>query len=219
MKYCKQCGSQVNENAAFCIKCGCKITGSEATNTSVPNGVKTKYCPHCGSVVNEKAVVCVACGCSLAKNVVSDTSEPSGAKKKYCPGCGSEVNETAIICTKCGYSLTFGGISPSQNKNDQVLVDVEASYNQGTIKSGGRFVLTTRRIMFYLIPVSSGKGIEIPLTDIVHVERKRTILGLSDRDMTVVVKSYAGINFHFKNKVDREQVLFHITELLTNRND
>jgi len=28
MKYCTQCGSEINENAVICIKCGCNVNGT-----------------------------------------------------------------------------------------------------------------------------------------------------------------------------------------------
>lgn len=28
MKYCTQCGSEINENAVICIKCGCSVRGA-----------------------------------------------------------------------------------------------------------------------------------------------------------------------------------------------
>ena len=35
--YCKNCGAQMNDNAAVCVNCG------------APKGAGTSYCPNCGS--------------------------------------------------------------------------------------------------------------------------------------------------------------------------
>lgn len=58
--YCKNCGVEMNENQAICLKCGVqKDTGNS-------------YCPNCGKPVADKAAVCLNCGVSLE----------SGDKKK-----------------------------------------------------------------------------------------------------------------------------------------
>ena len=51
--YCKNCGEQMNDNQAICLKCG------------VSAGQGKSFCQTCGLPVNEEAVVCTSCGCSL----------------------------------------------------------------------------------------------------------------------------------------------------------
>lgn len=53
MAYCKNCGNEINENAAICVKCGC----------SKGNG--SSYCPNCGQATMEGAAACTHCGVSL----------------------------------------------------------------------------------------------------------------------------------------------------------
>ena len=53
--YCKNCGSEINNNAVVCVKCGVKA------------GTGNRFCPSCGAPSNPDAVVCVKCGCSLGK--------------------------------------------------------------------------------------------------------------------------------------------------------
>lgn len=51
--YCRNCGNQMDENAAFCVKCGVAVGGGN------------NYCPNCCAEVHPEAVVCVKCGIEL----------------------------------------------------------------------------------------------------------------------------------------------------------
>lgn len=51
--YCKNCGEQLNENQAICLKCGVKV------------GDGNKYCTNCGKPVDPNAAVCLNCGVAL----------------------------------------------------------------------------------------------------------------------------------------------------------
>ncbi len=48
--YCKNCGEQINENQAVCVKCGVKV------------GTGTSFCANCGANLPANAAVCTACG-------------------------------------------------------------------------------------------------------------------------------------------------------------
>ena len=52
-KYCKNCGAQLNENAAVCTKCGVLV------------GDGNRFCPNCGAEPDPLAVICVKCGYEL----------------------------------------------------------------------------------------------------------------------------------------------------------
>ena len=57
--YCKNCGSEMNENAVVCVRCG------------VAKGSGNTYCPNCGKVTNPNAAVCLNCGYALTNtNIV-----------------------------------------------------------------------------------------------------------------------------------------------------
>ncbi len=62
--YCRNCGSEMHEEAAVCVKCG------------VPAGKGKGFCPTCGATTSEEAVVCVTCGASL------QTAEPEAKLSK-----------------------------------------------------------------------------------------------------------------------------------------
>ena len=51
--FCKNCGAQLNENAAFCVNCG------------VAAGQGNAYCSNCGNAVAPNAAVCLKCGAAL----------------------------------------------------------------------------------------------------------------------------------------------------------
>lgn len=51
--FCKNCGSEIDNNAAVCVKCGFN------------KGTGNKYCQNCGVEIAEGQAVCVNCGHSL----------------------------------------------------------------------------------------------------------------------------------------------------------
>lgn len=58
--FCKNCGNEIDANAAICVKCGFQ------------KGTGNKYCQNCGVEVAEGAAVCTNCGYALtAAPVVS----------------------------------------------------------------------------------------------------------------------------------------------------
>jgi uncharacterized membrane protein YvbJ len=59
MKYCTNCGAEVAEGAAICLKCGFSLTGKP---------VSVKFCGHCGGGVPAGAAVCLKCGFALAQS-------------------------------------------------------------------------------------------------------------------------------------------------------
>ena len=66
--FCKNCGSQMDENAVVCVKCG------------AAKGSGNAFCPNCGQPTNAGAAVCLNCGSAL-------TAAASGeAKSKLVAG-------------------------------------------------------------------------------------------------------------------------------------
>ena len=53
--YCKNCGEQMNDNQAICIKCGVKV------------GEGNAYCANCGKDIAPNAEVCLSCGVAVKK--------------------------------------------------------------------------------------------------------------------------------------------------------
>ncbi|MBR3807206.1 MAG: NINE protein [Lachnospiraceae bacterium] len=56
--FCKNCGSEMNENAVACMNCG------------FAKGTGEKFCANCGKEINAGAVICTTCGASV-KTVAS----------------------------------------------------------------------------------------------------------------------------------------------------
>ena len=63
--FCKNCGSEIDANAAVCVKCGFQ------------KGTGNKYCPNCGVEVAEGQAVCVNCGVALKPVVAANGEQKS----------------------------------------------------------------------------------------------------------------------------------------------
>ena len=53
--FCKNCGEQMNDNQAICLKCGVKT------------GMGDAFCANCGNAVPPNAEVCMNCGVAIKK--------------------------------------------------------------------------------------------------------------------------------------------------------
>ena len=51
--FCRNCGNQMDNQAAVCVKCG------------VPAGQGLNFCPNCGNQTAPGAAVCTSCGVAL----------------------------------------------------------------------------------------------------------------------------------------------------------
>ena len=67
--YCKNCGNLMDNQAAFCVKCG------------VAKGMGNNYCQNCGRPVNPGAVACTMCGAPCTPPV-----DPAVQKSKLVAG-------------------------------------------------------------------------------------------------------------------------------------
>lgn len=69
--FCKNCGNEIDPNAAICVKCGFQ------------KGTGNKYCQNCGVEVAEGAAVCTNCGYALVSEPVVN---PAVQKSKLTAG-------------------------------------------------------------------------------------------------------------------------------------
>ncbi|MBP5605415.1 MAG: zinc-ribbon domain-containing protein [Ruminiclostridium sp.] len=144
--YCKNCGNEIDNGAAICLKCG--------TET----GTGVKFYAHCGSEVYEKAKICIKCGYSTklpppeaindAEIFCMNCGKPmkehqaiclscgakNGASGKYCRNCGAVVKENAEICLKCGCEITTAPSVPMPNMG--AVTDRFRDINVDKIKDG-----------------------------------------------------------------------------------
>lgn len=67
--YCKNCGQEMNEQQAICLKCGVKT------------GIGNKYCKHCRAEINPEAEVCLNCGMAI-KSIPSQQTTITASSAK-----------------------------------------------------------------------------------------------------------------------------------------
>jgi RNA polymerase subunit RPABC4/transcription elongation factor Spt4 len=89
-KFCVNCGSKIDKNAAMCPNCG--VMQSKADTRK-----NTKFCSECGSEINVKAEICPKCGVRQSMR-----QEKIPKRTKFCSKCGADINEKAELCIKCG---------------------------------------------------------------------------------------------------------------------
>lgn len=70
--FCKNCGNQIDENAAICVKCGFQ------------KGTGSQFCGNCGQPVTPGASVCMSCGYSLTTGPAN--VDPNTQKSKMVAG-------------------------------------------------------------------------------------------------------------------------------------
>ena len=63
--YCKNCGSEMNENAVACMSCG------------FGKGTGEKFCSTCGKEVNPGAVICTNCGAAIKAPAAANGEQKS----------------------------------------------------------------------------------------------------------------------------------------------
>lgn len=103
--FCKNCGKEIDEQAAFCVNCGV------ATNM-IPQVRKTAFCRNCGKEIDEQATVCNHCG--AATNVFQKQTV-------FCKNCGNEIDGEATFCNRCGLATDmFQKVQFPQEKEDAI---------------------------------------------------------------------------------------------------
>ncbi len=72
--YCKNCGNEIDPNAAICVKCGFK------------KGTGISFCANCGQPVTPGACVCMKCGFSIVDKEKDAEIDPNTQKSKLTAG-------------------------------------------------------------------------------------------------------------------------------------
>ena len=98
--YCKNCGAQMNDNAAFCVNCGAAA------------GQGTGYCANCGNEVAPGAAVCLKCG--VAVNNAAIPNANGAAKSKIAAGLLGDVYKRQVCCWRWRFVWSLSGASGSE---------------------------------------------------------------------------------------------------------
>lgn len=107
MKFCQNCGSQLQEGAKFCPNCGTP-TGQVA---------------NAGANANQNA-----------NNANVRKQEFVGTIRK-CPSCGAEVPAFAVTCPTCGHELNDARVSDSLKKFQEGLIKYEGKQERDFVAS------------------------------------------------------------------------------------
>ncbi len=65
--FCRNCGNQMDGQAAVCVKCG------------VPAGQGVNFCPNCGNQTVPGAAVCTSCGVALSQVIQGEQKSKMAA--------------------------------------------------------------------------------------------------------------------------------------------
>lgn len=114
--FCRTCGSQVNDNAEVCVKCGCKPL--------IGNG----YCQNCGTKTTAQQVMCTKCGVRLKSAMTT------AQKKKTVEKQGLKIlgNVLFVICILLFVGLAANFITVFMARNQWQA----AQHLSGAIKCG-----------------------------------------------------------------------------------
>ena len=126
--FCRQCGSELKEGAAFCSKCGYKVVNQADEKIEISPPVIGTVCSKCGAPLKEGAAFCNACGASTAPAVempgqAAVSLENSTPKvSSLCSKCGAPLKEDTAFCNACGAST-----APAVETPVQAAVSLEKS--------------------------------------------------------------------------------------------
>ncbi len=111
--FCKNCGNEMDQNAAVCVKCG------------YGKGKGNKFCPNCGSELEPNAQFCVKCGVSVAPeqqiNPLNQKSKIAagllgiflggfGIHNFYLGYTGKAIGQLVLTICSCGIGGIWGFI-------------------------------------------------------------------------------------------------------------
>ena len=111
--FCKNCGNEMDQNAAVCVKCG------------YGKGKGNKFCPNCGSELEPNAQFCVKCGASVAPeqqiNPLNQKSKIAagllgiflggfGIHNFYLGYTGKAIGQLVLTICSCGIGGIWGFI-------------------------------------------------------------------------------------------------------------
>lgn len=87
--FCKNCGKEIDEQAAFCNYCG-------TATDMVPQVKKTVICKHCGNEIDSEATFCNHCG--LATDMFQKVEFPQKPQKEEDVITGGFIALWILLC-------------------------------------------------------------------------------------------------------------------------
>ena len=106
--FCRNCGNQMDNQAAVCVKCG------------VPAGQGVNFCPNCGNQTAPGAAVCTSCGVALAQVVQGEQKSKMaagllgiflgawGVHNFYLGNTGRAIAQIIVTIVTCGAGALWG---------------------------------------------------------------------------------------------------------------
>lgn len=89
MKYCENCGTQLDDSDEFCIECGIK-------QDSISDNVNL-FCEECGTKFEIGDLFCQECRTPIIPQ--------ENGENKYCEECGTELEAGDCFCQECGHII------------------------------------------------------------------------------------------------------------------
>ena len=109
--FCRNCGNQMDNNAAVCVKCG------------VAAGNGTNFCPNSGKETVPAAAVCTNCGIALAQPVAASQQKSKltagllglflggwGIHNFYLGNTSRAILQLVLTILSCGVASLWGFI-------------------------------------------------------------------------------------------------------------
>lgn len=106
--FCRNCGNQMDNSAAVCVKCG------------VPTGQGVNFCHNCGNQTAPGAAVCTSCGVALAQVIQGEQKSKMaagllgiflgawGVHNFYLGNTGRAVAQIIVTIVTCGVGAIWG---------------------------------------------------------------------------------------------------------------
>ena len=106
--FCRNCGNQMDNQAAVCVKCG------------VPAGQGVNFCPNCGNQTAPGAAVCTSCGVALTQVIQGEQKSKMvagllgiflgslGIHNFYLGNTGRAIAQIVVSCLTCGAGGLWG---------------------------------------------------------------------------------------------------------------
>lgn len=139
MKFCQNCGSQLQEGA--------------------------KFCPNCGTPAGQVANVNADMNANQNTNNTSVRKQEFVGTIRKCPSCGTEVPAFAVTCPSCGHELNRDKVDKSVKEFFDKLADYSTGYESASDEKKAEKSTVGRNTLFLLAPIIAWFGCLLLLPD------------------------------------------------------